>query len=92
MSSLSDTERTYDVSVIKMTCSCADFIKTRTQFNKNDPRRACKHLVEQFVRNNLFEQQDELARIILLSPTRGELATFQVENGMVFGLSFETTG
>lgn len=92
VSSFSNEARNYDVSLSRMRCSCLDFMKTRTHFTKTDPRRACKHLVEQFSDNNLIDKQDELARAILFSPTRGELATFQVENGMVFGLSFEATG
>ncbi len=87
-----DTEKTYVVSVAKMTCSCPDFTKTRKSFNLNDPRRGCKHLVAEFANNDLLKQQDELSRIILLSPTRGDLATFQMENGMIFSLAFESTG
>jgi len=92
VSSFSSAEQEYNVSILRMTCSCPDFIKTRNNLKKNDPRRVCKHLAEQFAINNLLEQQDDLVKTILLSPTRGEFATFEAENGMIFCLCFETTG
>lgn len=81
----------YDVSLCEMSCTCPDFNLTRKQFLKKDPRRACKHIVSKFIDNDLLHGQDELAALIFISPTRGELGTFRTSDGMIFSLSFEKT-
>jgi hypothetical protein len=35
----------YKVNLKKLTCNCPDFTKKRKKFDKDDPRRLCKHLV-----------------------------------------------
>ena len=90
--SFSDQHQTYTVSISSMTCTCLDFTETRVEFNTNDPRRGCKHIVERLAENDLLKQQDELSLAILLSPARGDLATFKTESGMVFSLIFEKKG
>ena len=37
---------TYHVSLEQLSCTCPDWQKRRGQFNKDDPRRLCKHLVQ----------------------------------------------
>ena len=81
----------YQIVLSEMSCTCPDFMSTRKQFVKSDPRRACKHIVSKFIDNDLLSSQDELAALIFISPTRGELGTFQTSDGMIFSLSFEKT-
>ena len=81
----------YQIDLSDMSCTCPDFKLTRKQFVNADPRRACKHIVSSFIENDLLSSQDELAALIFISPTRGELGTFQTSDGMIFSLSFEKT-
>lgn len=85
----SKVDEFYHISLSEMSCTCPDFILTRKKFIKTDPRRACKHIVSAFVENDLLAHQSELATLILISPTRGELGTFQTSEGMIFSLCFE---
>jgi len=74
-------------------CSCPDFVETRSQFSKDDPRRSCKHLNDYFYKNGVFHKQSELTQIIMGSPARGPyLATMMFESGMIFSISFEDNG
>jgi hypothetical protein len=37
----------YQLDLNTLSCSCPDFQKRRTQFSMEDPRRLCKHLIEE---------------------------------------------
>ena len=44
---------TYNTDTKKLTCSCKDWTESRKEFSLNDPRRLCKHIINQLDINNL---------------------------------------
>ena len=44
---------TYDTDTKKLTCTCKDWTESRKEFSLNDPRRLCKHIINQLDINNL---------------------------------------
>lgn len=38
----------YDIDIDNLTCTCADWKKSRMKFHKTDPRRLCKHIIRKF--------------------------------------------
>ena len=47
---------TYDTNIAKLTCSCLDWEETRKEYQTNDPRRLCKHIINKLDINNLPSQ------------------------------------
>lgn len=47
---------TYNTNIIKLTCSCLDWEETRKEYQNNDPRRLCKHIINKLDINNLPSQ------------------------------------
>ena len=44
-----EIEKCHESNTKAITCSCEEFKKNHEQFNHDDPRRLCKHLVKSFV-------------------------------------------
>lgn len=44
---------TYNTDLEKQTCTCLDWKESRQEFKINDPRRLCKHIINQLDINNL---------------------------------------
>lgn len=40
-----ESDKTYSVNLLQMTCTCPDFVKKRQDFKIGDIRRMCKHLM-----------------------------------------------
>ena len=43
----------YNTNIEKLTCSCPDWTETRKQYQTNDPRRLCKHIINKLDLDNL---------------------------------------
>lgn len=43
----------YNTNIVKLTCSCPDWIETRKVYPTKDPRRLCKHIINKLNINNL---------------------------------------
>jgi len=53
----SSGQGSYTVDTGKLTCTCPDFKKRRFQFNTQDPRRLCKHLLANIDEFSLFDME-----------------------------------
>ena len=47
-----NTEENYHVDIEGLSCTCPDFWDKRRNFNKDEPRILCKHLIKAIVENN----------------------------------------
>ena len=89
VNSFSNFDRSYAVSLSKMSCNCPDFILVRSRFDESDPRRACKHLAYVFLEAIGTEAQNEIAMELLQSPAAGKhLVTVDCSNGMTLCFCF----
>ena len=43
----------YNTDLVKQTCSCLDWKETRQEYELDDPRRLCKHIINKLDLNNL---------------------------------------
>jgi len=43
----------YDTSVDRLECNCLDWVKSRMNYEKEDPRRLCKHIIRKLDVDNL---------------------------------------
>ena len=72
---------TYLVNLGQLICSCPDFTKRRFNFEKTDPRRICKHLLDRFKTEDYFNNQDDLIKEVLESGrVDTEFYTLQINN------------
>lgn len=72
--SLSDSTVEYLVDLESLTCSCEHFLNRTYRFNRDDPRRLCKHLIKALVQ---FGVPD------CLKQNEGEIAFF-ASKGMAY--------
>lgn len=54
--SFTDNTISYDVDVVNQSCTCNDWILERSNYPKDDPRRLCKHIINQLDIDNLFSE------------------------------------
>ncbi|MBV5348695.1 hypothetical protein JZU61_03435, partial [bacterium] len=45
----------YRTNISELTCSCLDWKNTRDRYNKSDPRRLCKHLINKIIETQINE-------------------------------------
>lgn len=46
----------YETNINTLTCNCKNWLFTRSDFQNNDPRRLCKHLIQKLDENNLVQE------------------------------------
>ena len=61
-----DKENIYEVNLEKMTCTCADFKKNRINFENDDVRRACKHILDKLKIKRLLDKHDDLTECVII--------------------------
>jgi len=72
----------FEINLFQMTCTCQDFIKRRKNFDKNDIRRPCKHLLNKLTRKKFIGKHDDLAQCIINhSPIKEKIALNHMTSG-----------
>ena len=54
--SFADNTISYDVDLANQSCTCNDWILERSNYPKDDPRRLCKHIINQLDIDNLSSE------------------------------------
>ncbi|MCU0589892.1 MAG: hypothetical protein MUC33_01240 [Desulfobacterales bacterium] len=59
-----DKSAEYAVDLSAQTCTCPDFVETRTEFEFGDPRRFCKHMVKAAINADALEKSPAVFRMV----------------------------
>lgn len=82
ISSSSEDGVEYNVSLSNVSCNCHDFLKSRKDYEKTDPRRICKHLLSVMVSERVLYQQPDLIKSMLVRPIhKDHVVTVLLTNG-----------
>ena len=82
----------YKIDVLEITCTCPDFSDRRSGFNRDDPRRLCKHLIRALLENGeLPESMDKYCDKLqgIADEGRGFPLTKKLVNHLIDGYPFE---
>jgi len=63
--SFTEDEVEYSVNLNELTCTCNDWSLERFIFNKDDPRRLCKHLIASFKDDITYEDYSNDTEVIV---------------------------
>lgn len=69
--SLSDPSVEYSVDLDGLTCSCEHFLNRTYRFNRDDPRRLCKHLIRTVIQYGIPEYLKQHENEIAFFAARG---------------------
>jgi len=58
--SFSDSSVEYIIDLNELNCTCPDFLEERNNFNKNNPKRLCKHLIKEIIHTNYIDKNKDL--------------------------------
>lgn len=69
----------YAMNVYRLACTCPDFIKKRSNYSQQDPRRVCKHLRQKLIQQNVYQVQSDLCEAIINAGwVAEELHTYEI--------------